>query len=114
MPKKHRLSNSDFRLIANARFRRERGKYFALSYGTIPGAKAVCPRIACVVSKKVAARAIERNLIKRRCRDVARSFIADIEEPLALVFYAGRNARGASFSDTKQDISELFHKLAKR
>ena len=110
MPKKHRLSHSDFKLVANARFRRERGKYFTLSYGTIPGTKGVYPRIACVVSKKGAARAVDRNLIKRRCRDAAKSFISDIKEPLVLVFYAGRNAKSAPHAEIKKDMHELLQK----
>ena len=112
--KKHGLSHADFELMANSRFRRERGTYFALSHGSIPGPQEGCPRVACVVSKKVAARAVDRNLIKRRCRDAARRLIADIKEPLALVFYANRNAKDASYEEIEKDMSKLVQKLMAR
>lgn len=110
MPKKYRLSHSDFKLITNSRFRRERGAYFILSHGRLPGAQDNHLRIACVVSTKAAARAVDRNLIKRRCRDAVRNLIAGAKEPLALIFYANKNAKKASFKEMKADIEKLIEK----
>lgn len=110
MPKKYRVSHSDFKLAAASRLRRERGKYFMLSYGQFAEKGRTGPQFACVVSKKTAERAVDRNLIKRRCRSAARDIIASIEKPLALIFYANRNVRGASFAEVKRDVNDLLRK----
>ncbi|MDO8561991.1 MAG: ribonuclease P protein component [bacterium] len=108
MPKKHGISHSDHKLAANSHLRRKRGAYFILSYGVLAGGRSKNTQIACVVSKKTAARAVDRNLIKRRCRAAARNLLADIKKPLAFIFYANRNAKGASFAEIKQDVDELM------
>src|SRR3989338_9492842 len=110
MPKKHRISSSDFKLIENSKRRRERGAYFILSYGTQAGREGAHARMACVVSKKTAARAVDRNLIKRRCRAAAGDLIADIRKPLVFIFYASRNAKGAAFAEIKRDVEKLIRK----
>ena len=66
------------------------------------------PKCACVVSKKVSPKAVERNLIKRRCREAARALILKRNEALALVFYAKREARGAAFENIRKDTASLL------
>lgn len=68
-------------------------------------------KIACVVSKKVAARASARNAIRRRCREAARAELARIKEPCTLVFYAKREAAEATFSDLKRDVEKLVARI---
>ncbi|MCR4281268.1 MAG: ribonuclease P protein component [Candidatus Kaiserbacteria bacterium] len=110
MPKKNRISHSDFKLIANSRLKRERGRYFILSYGPLFGRAHQDLQIACIVSRKTAAKAVDRNLIKRRCRSAARNFLADTQKPQVLIFYANKNAKSASFADIKQDIAQLIER----
>ena len=121
MPKKHRISHSDFKLTANSRMRRERGEYFAVSHGPLSDSTSSNLQIACIVSKKTTARAVDRNLIKRRFRSVARNFLADpvrstasnggeIKKPKALIFYANKNAKTASFAEIKRDVEKLIRK----
>ena len=110
MPKKHRVSHSDFKLTANSRLRRERGEYFILSHGPLLGSTSNNLQIACIVSKKTATRAVDRNLIKRRCRSAVRNFLADIKKPQALIFYANKNAKAASFAEIKRDVEKLIRK----
>lgn len=81
------------------------GQYFTLTLSALTGEG---PKSACVVSKKIAARAVDRNRIQRRCREVVRSYIGQIEQPIALVFYGKRGAGAASFADTKKDIENLL------
>ncbi len=114
MPRKHALSRSDFKHIAGGRFRREHGALFSLSVGPLPDPSARVPRVACVVSKKIAARAVTRNLVKRRCRAVARECIAGVREPLALAFYAKRGAADASYAEIKEDVGRLVKKALGR
>ncbi len=102
MPKKYRLSHADFARIPRAKARRIHGTYFSLTVAPLPEGSG--PKTACVVSKKIAARAIDRNGIQRRCREVLRSHLINIKQPFALVFHAKREAVSASLADTKKDI----------
>ncbi len=105
MPKKYRLSRAEFLRLPKAGSKRAHGEYFSLTLSPLPNGG---PKTACVVSKKIAARAVDRNRIQRRCREVVRSYIGKIGKPLALVFYGKRGAAAASFANTKKDIESLL------
>ena len=68
-PKRYRLTKTDEFSSVFAFRRAVRGKYFALHY--CPN-KVGTPRIGLVVAKKLAKRAVVRNLVKRLGRDVFR------------------------------------------
>src|SRR3989338_1166324 len=114
MPRKRSLARTDFLRHAGAGARRFHGALFSLSVSALPsGARG--PKCACVVSKKVSPKAVERNLIKRRCREAVRTLILKRNEApapqsagLALVFYAKREARGAAFEDIRKDTVSLL------
>jgi ribonuclease P protein component len=109
MPPRNRLARADFARLGLKR-RREHGKYFSLVIAALPGAEA--PKIACVVGKKVVARAVSRNAIERRCREALRPLVPTLPKGLALVFYAKREAREASFSDIARDMRALLARAA--
>jgi ribonuclease P protein component len=109
MPRKNTLTHAEFVRADMARFRRERGSIFILSFGTLPGQKPTDLKATCVVSKKTAARAVDRNLIKRRWR-AAMSQCLSAAAPSALVFYAMKPANGASFEDIKSDVQALVER----
>ena len=116
MPKRQRLSRADFTALGAAKQRRFFGLYFSLSVGNLPLAKdtdqlIVEPRCACVVSKKVAKDATDRNLIKRRCREACRLETAELKMPVSLVFYAKKEAKGASYTEIQKDVSRLIAPL---
>lgn len=112
MPRKRSLARTDFLRHAGTRARRFHGALFSLSVSALPsGARG--PKCACVVSKKVSPKAVERNLIKRRCREAVRTPILTSNKPLTLVFYAKREARGATFEEIRKDTTSLLeHALA--
>lgn len=110
MPRKNSLTHADFVRAGKAAFRRERGACFILSYGALSEGGSRDPQIACIVSKKTAARAVDRNLIKRRCRAAARNLLAEIKNPLTFIFYANKNAKSASFAEIRQDVENLMQK----
>lgn len=63
-------------------------------------------QVACVVSKKAALRAVDRNRVRRRVRAV----LVDIRgslKPYRLVFTAKPPAKTADFASTKADIVAL-------
>ena len=108
MPRKYSLTHADFIRAERARFRRERGSYFVLSFGVLPGQKTSEIKAGCVVSKKTATRAVNRNLIKRQWRDAMRQCLSSAPAPSVLIFYAMRPAKGASYADIKNDVTELI------
>ena len=105
MPKKYRLSGEEIRKLFGKRMH---GTFFSLLVAPIQSEHAKC---ACVVSKKVSAKAVDRNKVKRRCRNVVAKRISDVSKPLALVFTAKREAKDAEFSKIERDIDVLFSKL---
>jgi ribonuclease P protein component len=102
MPKKYRLSGEEIRNLSGKRMH---GRFFSLLVASIPGAHAKC---ASVVSKKVSARAVDRNKVKRRCRNSLAKLMPAIHKPVALVLYAKREAKDAEFSDIDRDIASLL------
>lgn len=108
MPKKYRLSRADFIRLPRAS-RRVHGSYFSLTSTLFPALGE--PRAACVVSKKIAARAVDRNRIERRCREVLRPLMKNIKQPFALIFHAKREAVGATFVEIQRDILKLLERV---
>jgi ribonuclease P protein component len=112
MPKKYRLSGEELRGLsgrpAQSAGKRIHGRFFSLLVVPVGRGNAKC---ACVVSKKTAAKAVDRNSIKRRFRNILATRIVREQKPLALVFSAKRDAGGASFAELEHDIDELFSKL---
>jgi ribonuclease P protein component len=103
MPKIYRLSRADFSSLRT--LRKEYGSFFTLTISKSPDNK---PRFACVVSKKVARKAHDRNLIKRRCRAALRE--VSLKAPLAFVFTGKRSAEGATYVEISDDVKSLFVK----
>ena len=104
MPTRYRLARSDFDRMRG--FIRLQGRLFSLSYGTLPGRTA--SGAACVVSKKVAARAVDRNRIKRRSRAILETFARSAKPAAVVVAYAKKGAADASFEETRADLESLL------
>ena len=111
MPRKNSLTREDFVRAGKAKLRRARGALFILAFGRLPGQKTAEIKASCVVSKKTASRATERNLIKRKWREAMRSNLSGIPAPCMLIFYAMRPAKDASFADIKIDVEALVARV---
>ncbi|KKW19521.1 MAG: Ribonuclease P protein component [Parcubacteria group bacterium GW2011_GWA2_51_10] len=109
MAHSYSLSRGDFKEIEKARFRREHGKLFTLTHGALSAAVSGV-KFSCVVSKKVSSKAVERNLIKRRCRAAVLERVPRARGSTALVFYAKKTALGATYAEIKHDIADLLEK----
>jgi len=124
------LTGAEFKQLKP--IRRVHGRLFSLLVGELPSGHARC---ACVVSKKASARAVVRNSIKRRCREVLRKQCSNIKKSLTddvgrakckssafafpsrgarnpagftLVFHAKASAAGASYADIAEDVHTLI------
>lgn len=106
MPQKYRLSRADFKRMRA--FKRLHGTFFSLSFGTIPDR--ATPGGAVVVSAKAASRAVERNLIKRRCRVVLLAILRASKTPIILVWHAKRPTSKASSREIQDEMTALSRK----
>ena|SRR5581483_9737955 len=112
MPKLYRLSGDEIKRLSEqpGSIKRIHGALFSLSYAPLSGKH---PKIATIVSKKAAARAVDRNLIKRRVRASLQKHIAALPAPSALMFYAKKEAARADFDHIRDDIEKLLAKVRK-
>ena len=86
------------------------GTLFSLSVFKLPEA-AEGLKFACVVSKKASPKAVERNRLKRRCRECAHQALEKFNAPLALVFRAKKGSGGTSHASICRDVQALVEKL---
>lgn len=106
MPTKFRLTRADFKLFSSQKTRRVRGVYFTLSIFPLPADTA--PKAACIVSKKVARKATERNRIKRRYRAILQTLMPQVKQPLALAFYTNSACLKATFEQLSEDVTTVL------
>jgi ribonuclease P protein component len=106
MPAHYRLSRNDFTRMRG--FKRVHGTLFSLSFGTLP--ERSVPGAACVVSAKVAPRAVARNRIKRRVRAILGPLMSNLPSPLILVLIAKKPAADASPAESREEVILLLRK----
>ena len=70
-------------------------------------------KYACVVSKKVARKAVDRNALKRRCRHILSSYSPALP-PVALVAYPKKEALEASYAELEKELHALIDKALVR
>ena len=68
------------------------------------------PRLGVVVAKKLARRAVQRNLIKRLGRDIFRNMRASLP-PYDLILRLSASVQGARRVELREDIAGLFRRL---
>ncbi|MBI5003798.1 ribonuclease P protein component [Candidatus Kaiserbacteria bacterium] len=106
MPTKFRLTRADFKLFSSQKTRRVRGVFFTLSIFPLP--VDTPPKAACIVSKKVSRKAVDRNLIKRRFRAVLQGLMPQVKQPLALAFYTNSSSTKATFEQLSEDVAQVL------
>lgn len=73
------------------------------------------PRFAVVISKKVAAKAVDRNLLKRRSMAIAEGFIkAHRSFSSSVILFAKKGAADLSFADHKKELLGLISSVGTR
>jgi ribonuclease P protein component len=68
-------------------------------------------RLGVVSSKKVSNRAVDRNLARRRLRDVVRRRRAELSGPFDLVLVARRNLLAAPPAEVEREFLRLARRL---
>ena len=107
MPAKFRLKRADFKLFLSKKAHRIRGAFFTVSVVPLPPGSGT--KAGCVVSKKAARHSSDRNRIKRVCREVLRSVLATVDDPVILVLNAHPSSIRATHEDISADIKALLH-----
>lgn len=105
MPKKNRLTGAEIRELRSPR--RLHGGFFSVS---ISASRTGSAQFACVVSKKVAMKAVTRNLIRRRCRAVLEKS-AQLTPPGVYLFLAKKDAAKATYQELAHDIEALLREV---
>ncbi len=75
------------------------------------GERALASRLAIVVSKKVSAKATERNKVTRWAREVFAEILPKVIVPSDVVLVAHRQFPAYSFDGSKKDIEKIVEKL---
>ena len=103
-------TTAEFSAAFNAR-RVLRGTYFDLHCGT---ATQICARLGLVVAKKLAARAVQRNLLKRLAREAFRQVRGDlpaVDLVLRLARAPGLRMDSPARGFWRADIEQLLARL---
>jgi ribonuclease P protein component len=67
-------------------------------------------RFGFIVSRKVSKKAIVRNKLKRRLRQIARTRMSELKKGVDIVVVARPGLESKNFAATKEIINELFRK----
>jgi len=106
MPKKTRLRRREF---PKRHQRRVNGELFSLALSPVSGSSPA--KFSCVVSKKIAPRAVDRNTLKRRCREVFRPLLAD-KKAMLVVVYPKKSALLVSYAHFSREAKALLGKMS--
>ena len=68
------------------------------------------PRVGFVVSTKVAKRAVVRNQVKRRMREIVRKIVDRMQPGVDVVFMAKQESTGMTFAELEKAMTELLVK----
>jgi len=101
------LKNTDFARIMR-RGRAMANGDFLLKYVKADGSQS---RFGFVISAKVSKKATERNLLKRRMREIVRGSIKSIAGGYNFVFIARKSSLDLNFNELKEEIIRLLGKI---
>ena len=90
--KQGRIMGSDFLFF----------KFFKNNLNTI--------RVAFIVSKKISQKAVVRNKIKRRLREVFRIYLSNLKTGYDLVFFTKKGIEKKCFGEIQAEVERLFIK----
>jgi ribonuclease P protein component len=110
LPREKRITNTrDYQRVY------QKGSFFSARLANInilPN-RSDMARLGIVVTKKVAAKATERNLIKRRFREVSRTLYDQLPAGYDIVVTIKGGAEKAEFTEIEKELKEVFAKVGK-
>jgi len=71
-------------------------------------------RFAFLVSKKVSARAVVRNKIRRRLQESVKNFMGGLKENIDAVFIVNPSIKDKNFFETKEEVEKILNKIPQR
>lgn len=109
LPKARRVSRNIFPKN-NEKYRSASGNLVSIKVfaGVVGDSKT---KISCIVSKKVAAKAVERNLVRRRCNSVFQGLLSRLEGGRRVIVYAKKQIKEANHYEINFEIKNLLSKL---
>ena len=110
MARSNHLSRADF--PSSVATRRASNELF--SAAVWPLTQGLEPKFACVVSKKVARKAVDRNRLKRRCRAAGAALLPSLIEPLVIVIYPKIGVLTVSFTELRRSLEALLVKMQRK
>jgi ribonuclease P protein component len=111
LPREKRLtSERDFKRVY------QKGSFFSVSFFNLNYSPNRTPlsRIGIVVSKKVAAKAVDRNKIKRQFREATRLSYDIINGGYDIIISVKKDSLTAPFQEIKKEIEKAFSRIGKK
>lgn len=105
IPKKNRITSFFFRFLTQGRV--YHSPIFSLK--VVPNKEDEEFHVAVVVSKKVAQKAVERNLLKRRFLSVVQNNKNLCKKGFFYVFYVKKEIQTSEFSSIEKEVSRVLH-----
>ena len=100
LSKKHRITTKEFKHLGRS-LRVWNGPLFNIRFHNTD---ARAPKFAVVVSKKVSASAVRRNILKRRLFSILRDVSTRVQQNLTIIIFVKKEAVGAPFHALKAAI----------
>jgi ribonuclease P protein component len=109
LPQKHRVKTEDFTNVLN-NGKKIFGEYFTLTYlKNTPHFKA-----SVVISKKIAKKAVNRNMQKRKTREAIRKIFSPLDSssyPYSCLFFIKKDISEVPLTELTKEISGFSKKL---
>lgn len=99
---------SEFALV-RARGSSEAGRYLVLSTAPLPGSAPASSRFGIITTKRVG-HAVQRNLLRRRVREILRAHAEPLASGLYVVVILRRRAVYADYATLERELSGLIKK----
>jgi ribonuclease P protein component len=111
MPKDIRLSQADFALLRKQKPHRVHGVYFSLTVYILPSILQG-PRAAVVIAKKTITKAVTRNRIERKFREIVRIHKKTLIPQYAYIASVKKDIAQATYKEIQSDLQNLFERTA--
>ena len=117
LPKKYRLRKNIEFVATYAQKKYVSNLYLSVNLGKTKPTEDYIPKAAFVVSKKIDKRAVVRNKIKRRMREIYKKVMLenpDFPKWMSMIFSAKPEAKELKFADLEKEMRSLIKKAEEK